>query len=321
MSEPTPGKHGVFASPEGPLAGTASNQPNQPPNHPAPSSNPVPETPRPPVAWQPFTPKGIAAFAAAKLGRLFLLQVIVALIAAGAVVWFLWGVWCPSVREAIQNLPATGAIRSGELDIGESAAERLVTNRFLTFAIDAQSSRRHSFSADVFVVFRRSHYEVCSLFGCASFYYPVPNAPFNRLELEAKWGAWEPILLGIAAAATGLALLFAWWLLATLYCPAVWLLAFFCDRQLTLGGSWRLCGAALLAGALLLTAGVVAYGLRALDLIHLLIVALLHIVVPWVLIIFAVLARPGTTAKLATNPFAPGTKPGQDPAPPSASLK
>lgn len=308
MSEPTAGKHGVFASPEGPLAGTAPNQPKPPPNHPAPSSNPVPETPRPPVAWQPFTPKGIAAFADAKVGRLFLLQVIVALLAAGAVVWFLWGVWSPSVREAIQNLPAAGAIRSGELDIGEFAAERLVTNRFLTFAIDAQSSRRHSFSADVFVVFRRSNYEVCSLFGCASFYYPTHNAPFNRLELEAKWGAWEPVLLGIAAAATALALLFTWWLLATLYCLFVWTFAFCSDRQLTLGGSWRLCGAALLAGALLLTGGIVAYGLSALDLIHLLIAAILHVVVPWALIIFAVFARPATISKLSTNPFSTGTK-------------
>lgn len=270
---------------------------------PATAPAPVPEVPRPTVAWQPFTPKGIAAFADAKLGRLFVLQVIVALMAAGAVVWFVWGVWCPSVREAIQNLPATGAIRSGELDLGESSIERLVTNRFLTFAIDAQSSRRHSFSADVFVVFRRSSYEVCSLFGCAAFNYPVSNAPFNRLELEAKWGAWEPVLLGIAAAATGLSLLFVWWLLATLYCLPVWLLAFFCDRQLALGGSWRLCGAALLAGALLLTAGVVAYGLGALDLIRLLIVATLHLIVPWVLIIFAVLARLGTATKLSANPF------------------
>lgn len=246
---------------------------------------------------------------------MLLLQVVVALIAAGAVVWFLRGVWCPAVREAIQNLPATGVIRSAELDIGESAVERLVTNRFLTFAIDAQTPRRHSFSADVFIVFRRSHYELCSLFGCASFYYPVRSAPFNRLELEAKWGAWEPILLGIAATATALALPFTWWALATLYCLFVWIFAFVCDRQLTLGGSWRLCGAALLAGALLLTAAVIAYGLGALDLIRLLIVAILHIVMPWALIILAVLALPPVARKLSGNPFASGSKPGPSPAP------
>jgi hypothetical protein len=235
---------------------------------------------------------------------LFLLQVIVALIAAGTIVWFLRDAWFPAVRESIRNLPETGAIRGGQLDLGEFAAERLVTNRFLTFALDLQTQRRHTFSADVFVVLRRAHYEVCSLFGCAAFYYPARNAPFNRLELEAKWGAWEPVLLGIAATVTALSLIFAWWILSTVRFLLVWLLAFFCDRQLTLGGSWRLVGAALLPGALLLTAGIVAYGLGALDLIRLLIVAILHVIVPWVLIVFAVLASPPVSGTLPTNPFA-----------------
>ena len=70
----------------------------------------VSEKPRPAVAWQPFTPRGIAAFAHATFGRLFLLQVVFALLAAGAVIWFLRTAWCPPVREAIRNLPASGAI-------------------------------------------------------------------------------------------------------------------------------------------------------------------------------------------------------------------
>jgi hypothetical protein len=155
----------------------------------------------------------------------------------------------------------------------------------------------------VFVVFRHRHFEVCSLFGCADFAYPTREAPFSRLELEAKWGAWEPVLLGIAATATALGLLFAWWLLATCYFLFVWTLAFFVDRQLTLGGSWRLCGAALLPGAFLLTAGIVGYGTGLLDLIRLLIVSILHVLVPLVLIIFATLARPDVTANFRVNPF------------------
>lgn len=273
---------------------------------PATAPAPVPEAPRPRVAWQPFTPKGIAAFAVAKFPRLFLLQVIVALIAAGAVVWFLRGVWFPAVRESIRNLPTSGAVRAGQLDLGDFAVERLVTNRFLTFALDLQTERRHTFSADVFVVLRRAHFEVCSLFGCADFNYPTRDAPFNRLELEAQWGAWEPVLLGIAAVATGLALIFTWWLLAALYFLIAWTLAFFCDRELTPGGSWRLCGAALLPGALLLTAGVVGYAFGAVDLIRLLIIAIVHVVLPCVMIIFGVLALPRVTGKFLGNPFATG---------------
>jgi hypothetical protein len=273
-------------------------------SEPTPASAPAPsERPRRAAAWQPLTPKGIAAFAHTGFGRLFLLQMIFALLAAGASIWFLRAAWFPAVREAIRNLPATGAIRSGQLEIGTIAAERFVTNRFLTFAVDIDSSRRYSYAADMFVIFRPAHFEVCSLFGCADFWYPIREAPFNRLELEAKWGAWEPVLLGIAAAATALGLLFAWWVLATCYFLFVWTLAFFLDRQLTLGGSWRLCAAALLPGALLLTAGIVAYGLGGLDLIRLVIIALLHVIVPWGLIFFATSALPHATAALAVNPF------------------
>jgi hypothetical protein len=279
------------------------------------ASAPAPsERPRRAAAWQPFTPHGIAAFANARFGRLFLLQTIFALLAAGAVIWFLRVVWFPPVREAIRSLPVTGAIRSRQLEIGNSGAERLVTNRFLTFAIHTETSRRHSYAADVSVLFRHTHFEVWSLFGCADFSYPTPDAPFNRLELEAKWGAWEPVLLGIAATVTALGLLFAWWILATFYFLFVWILAFFLDRQLTLGGSWRLCGAALLPGAFLLTAGIVAYGLRGIDLIRLVVIVILHIVVPWGLILFATAALPHVTAALGVNPFGQTpTKPSQRP--------
>src|SRR5688572_24963989 len=104
-------------------------------SEPTPATAPAtsPEPARTPVAWQPFTPKGIAAFAAARYGRLFLLQVIVALIAAGAVVWFLRTVWFPPVRESIRNLPEAGALWGRQLEISDFPAERLVTNRFVSF--------------------------------------------------------------------------------------------------------------------------------------------------------------------------------------------
>jgi hypothetical protein len=136
----------------------------------------------------------------------------------------------------------------------------------------------------------------------------VQDAPFNRLELEAKWGAWQPILLGIAGISTALALLFAWWILASACFLLVWLLAFFADRQLTTGGSWRLCGAALLAGAALLIAGVVGYGSGVLDLIRLLAVALVHVLLSCVLIVWAVFVLPPVKPKVAPNPFLTGAK-------------
>jgi hypothetical protein len=279
---------------------------SEPPSRPTNPTELAP--PKSTIAWQPFTPRGVAAFAAARFGRLFTVQLVVAVLASAVVVWFVYRVWFPAVREAIRNLPEQGSIRAGQLSLPPMESERIVTNRFLTFAVDAATDQPHTFSADVFVMFRQRHYEICSLFGCAAFYYPTSDAPFNRLELEAKWGAWQPILFGMAAIATALALLFLWCTLATLYFLFVWVLAFFADRELTLGGSWRLCGAALVAGTVLLLGGMASYGLGALDLIRLLAIAVMHVVLPWVLIIWAVFVLRPVKPKRASNPFANAPK-------------
>jgi hypothetical protein len=129
------------------------------PFSPEPAPAPAVDAPRP-RAWQPFTPRGIAAFAPASFGRLFAFQVAVALLTGGVVVWFLSTVWFPVARESIQNLTGEGAIRAGRLDLPDVGVQRLVTNRFLTLAIDVDSARRHDYSADVFVVLRRAHVDV-----------------------------------------------------------------------------------------------------------------------------------------------------------------
>src|SRR5438034_10882857 len=67
-------------------------------------------------AWQPLTGRGVAAFAGASVGRLLLVQVIVALMAAAAVVWCLRATWIPTITEAIGQLPLEGQIRAGTLD-------------------------------------------------------------------------------------------------------------------------------------------------------------------------------------------------------------
>src|SRR6186713_1089676 len=135
---------------------------------PEPAPAPAADPPRP-RAWQPFTPKGIAAFATAGFGRLFAFQVLVALLSGGVVVWFLWTVWFPIARESISNLAGEGVIRAGTLELPGFGMQRLATNRFLTLAIDVDSDRRHDYSADVFMVLRRSHVDVCSLFGCGAY--------------------------------------------------------------------------------------------------------------------------------------------------------
>ena len=69
------------------------------------------------VAWLPLTPPGVAAFADAPLGRLLFVQLIFALLAASAVVWFLRTAWFPALDAAIHQLPVQGEIRDGRYSI------------------------------------------------------------------------------------------------------------------------------------------------------------------------------------------------------------
>ena len=271
---------------------------------PAPPSPPdVPDNR--PFAWQPFTPRGVAAFAQATFGRLFIVELIVALLAAAAVVWFLQTAWFPTVRESLRQLPEQGVLRNQELSSPRNSIEPLAENRWLAFVVNLEGESGAAVRSDLLVEFRRNNFLVCSVFGCLVFNYPKNyTIDVNRPELEPWWGAWEPILMGITIVGVVFGLFTAWFLLATFYFVPVRLLAFFKDRELCLSGSWKLASAALLPGALLLTAGIVAYGFGALDLIHLLLVAVLHFVVGWVYL-FSLFALPRAQAAgpRLVNPF------------------
>src|SRR5208283_5991927 len=108
-----------------------------------------------PVAWEPLTPRGVAAFARARLSRLLLVQFVIASLASAAVVEFLSDGCFPMVRAAIRNLPATGAIRSGRLDWPDNSPQILAEGRFLAFIVDPGHSGQIQSPADVQVEFGR----------------------------------------------------------------------------------------------------------------------------------------------------------------------
>ena len=70
----------------------------------------------PAFAWEPITPRGVAAFARASFERLFVVQAVVALLGAAAVVWLLSDGIFPTIDAAIGELPEAGQIHSGKLD-------------------------------------------------------------------------------------------------------------------------------------------------------------------------------------------------------------
>jgi hypothetical protein len=258
------------------------------------------------VAWQPLTMRGVAAFADASLRRLVLVQLIVALVAAGSVVWFLHQAWFPTIGEAIRQLPPQGVLRSGRLDWQGPTPSRLAEGRFLALVVDLDHSGEARSPAPVQVEFGRSNCEVFSLFGCMQGAYPPGWAvAFNRTELGPWWGAWAPATLAIVAVLVVGGLMLSWAGLATVYFLPAWLVGFFANRTLSLCGSWRLAGAALMPGALLLSAATVLYGWGALDLVLLATAAAAHLVVGWIYLIVSPLCLPRCRAEEAKeNPFA-----------------
>jgi len=258
-------------------------------------------------AWEPLTPRGVAAFAHAPFSRLLLVQFIFALLAAASVVWFLYDGCFPTLRAAIQNLPVAGEIRSGQLDLSGNSPQLLAEGRFLAFDIDSNHSGQIHSTADVQIEFGRETIRVFSLLGYAEFPYPPSQIIlFNRTELEPLWGAWTAEILLVAAAATAIGLLLSWAGLATIYFLPIRVSGYFTNRDLNFRASWKLSGAALMPGALLMAAAIFCYDFGALNLVQFSFVFGAHFVLGWIYLSVSLLFTPRiTTASPRENPFRP----------------
>jgi hypothetical protein len=275
-----------------------------------------------PTAWQPLTPRGVAAFARAPLMRLLLVQFIFALAAAIAVVWFLRTAWFPTIRAAVENLPAQGEMKSGKLEWTGDSPRLLAEGHFLAFVVDTNHTGVLRSPAQIQVEFGRDDIYFYSLAGYKEWPYPPDwNFGVNRAALKPWWGAWEPPILWLAFAGTMAWCLAGWWVLATIYFLPIWLGGFFGNRDLKFFQSWRLAGAALMPGALLMIAAIVAYGFGFLDLVQLAAVVVAHFLVGWVYAFWGVWVtpkiQPGSVP--VKNPFATAeekpvtTKPPENP--------
>jgi hypothetical protein len=258
-------------------------------------------------AWEPLTPRGVAAFAHAKLSRLVLVQFIVALLAAFSALWFLDNGCFPTIRAAIQSLPDDGKISSGNLDWHGDSSQMLAEGKFLAFDVDLNHSGQITSTADLQIEFGRGTVCVFSSLGYGYGKFPYPPdrlAPFNRPELEPLWDAWAAEILFIAAATTVVALLLIWWILSTVYFLPVWILGFFANRDLNFRASWRLSGAALMPGALLMTAGIFLYGFGFMNLVSFGFIFASHFVLGWIYLSVSLVFLPRISeAKPKANPF------------------
>jgi hypothetical protein len=153
------------------------------------------------------------------------------------------------------------------------------------------------------------------LAGCWRFSYPKGwTIPLNRLKLDAWWGAWRPVIaVGIGLSVVA-GLWLSWTLMAWVYAVVVRLVAFFWHRQLSLSGAWRLAMAALMPGALWMSAAISLYGLRQMDLTGWLFAFGLHFVIGWIYLLGAPLRLPHRHSPgiLPVNPFAAPSQPGPE---------
>jgi len=257
-------------------------------------------------AWLPVTPRGVAAFARATLGRLLLVEAIVAALAGGVISTFVGSCWFPVVREALGGMPEQAGIVNASLQWPTNVPARLAENRFLAVKVAPGSQPAPGTVADIEVTLRPDHFTL----GAAGWITRVPYATRRSVSLAPEetlpwWGAWELPLLVLVGAGVALALMVAWQVMAWFYTPLARFFAFYSHRTLGWYAGWKLCVAALLPASGVALAGLVSYGWLGADPIQLGLFYLLHFIGGAAYVAVCPLFLPRDRAAEPANPFAP----------------
>jgi hypothetical protein len=259
---------------------------------------------QPSFAWEPLTPRGVAAFARASFERLFIMQSVFALCAAAAVTWLLADGIFPVIDSTINTLPDMGAIHGGRLDWRDDSPVLLAEGKILAVSVDVEHGGKLRSPADFQFEFGRDTVEIISLFGTAELDYPSGYfIAANRREARPAWDAWSPNILGLAAIGTFFGMLATWFVLASLYFLPVWLISFFANRDLDFCASWKLAAAALMPGAAVMAAALVLYDSGAIDLVQLCFAFGMHLVIGWVYLFVSPVFLERSTPPEKKNPF------------------
>ena len=213
----------------------------------------------------------------------------------------------PSSRKRSKKCPKGASLAGGQL--AGLPGVQISETKLLSIAITADEDAELDQSADLQIVLRRDHLEISSILssalGSVEFDYDSQSAlDLSRSHLEPWWGAWRPVVLVAAGLAVVVWLLLVWTVLAWIYAPAAKLVAWFCDRQLSWPGAWRLACAALLPGAVLLALGLVLYGWQMVDVFGLGYFGTVHFLVGWVYLLAAPVFAPRlSSAQHNTQPI------------------
>jgi len=247
------------------------------------------------TAWQPLTLGGVAAYAHASPVRLLVTQCVVAVLSACCVLWFIQTQYLPVIQRAISILPEKGEIRSGQLLWKGDPVKPLGESPFLAVIVDMQDTGRLGQIADLQCELRKNGLALNSIGGRLEIPYPLGWViAVNRNDLGPLLGAWRPMILATTGISMSAFFLVLWSVLAGLYAPFIRVWTFLIGKQVTFGGCWRLASAALMPGAVVMSAAIVLYGLHGLDLVGLLAAFGLHLIVGGIYVFLGTFKLPGS---------------------------
>jgi hypothetical protein len=228
--------------------------------------------------------------------------------------WSLRVAWWPVFERAAESFPETGAsVTNGNFVWPEPQPRILADAPHLGIAVRPDATEPPGRIADLQLELTPSHVRLAGVAGFVELPWPPDVAlPLGRHEAVAAWGAWRRPLLAAATTATATGVFLLWTVLATALAIPARIAAWILRRELTLSGSWRMAAAAMLAGSVVMFAGVFGYTVRLLSWPGLAAVLAGHVLIGGLWLVWGILERPAAAKKekAAKNPFDTGeTKP------------
>ena len=233
----------------------------------------------------------MARFAVASRWRLLGVELVFAFLVAATAVWFVQQAWLPVIDEAIKQMPPTGEIRGGRL-AWPSDALLLQEGPFMRIDVRPGGFTNVVESADLVLAFGPSDLRVGSSLGLGLLTVPYPTGWilfFSKTELEPWWGARSHMVLAGFGLLVILTLICAWSVLGWLYMVPV---KIFSVNQVSWAGARKIAIAAQMPSVLVMIAGIVLYGLKQINLVALVVVWGVHLVSPWVYLMFSPILAP-----------------------------
>ena len=251
----------------------------------------------------------MSRFADASVGRALGFLGGFALTTALVLAWALYTTWWPVVDQAVREFPEDGpALVGGRFHWPETAPRLLADSPHLGVAVRPDGSEPLGRTADLQLELLPGTLRLAGIAGFVDLPWPATaTVPLGRLQAQAAWEAWRRPVFAALVITTAAAMTLAWSLMALILTLPLRLVAFVLQKQITLGGCWRLSTAASMSGSLVLNLGIGSYVMRWLPWPALAAVVVIHLLVSGLFLSWGLVSRPGKgRAASPPNPFHPG---------------